>query len=395
MFSTMTSLCDTVGSFFGIDRTCSSTVESTDEPSNTGSARRRKLRHDVWSSNDAAWAKGLVERYNAITLPLLRSVSEVGIGHASTDAKEQPARIPKTIHFIWLGSQPIPRHFKSEMDDSDAADSIKDVHMKGTDCWNACMKSWLDHHPPSSGWSIRLWTEREVEATFLGISSEYTMANRNAYEYALSKQNYGLASDILRVEVLSAFGGVYVDIDYLCTAPFDDLHSAATFYCGASNVGCIEINNGLMGSAMGHTVTQRMISKIGHWFDENVEQEEAKAAPAVAASVFLSSYLDEETAQSLIKAKLSHEDVIRHTGPGLITKIMMGVVVGPRNDGGSEDLDGADRTMVLPAQYFHALPNTFRGSVSKFENCDEFCESNWWSQNTAKAVHLWGCSWQK
>ena len=394
--SIMSPLCEGVDSFFGIDLTCSSADESAEELSTT---YRRKLRHGVWSSNDAAWAKGLVERYNDITLSMLQCVSEDGNVDSSTHAKEQPAwpaaRIPKIIHFIWLGSHLIPRHFRSEMDNNHAAEINKEIHLQEKEGWNACMRSWVNHHPPSSGWNVRLWTEKEVEATFLDTTSEYTMINRDAYEYALSKRNYGLASDVLRLEVLSTFGGVYVDIDYLCTAPFDDLHSAATFYCGASNVGCVEINNGLMGSAVGHKVTQMMIRKIGNWFGDNVEQEEAEAAPAVAASAFLSSFLDAETAQSLTKAKeMSHEDVIRHTGPGLITRVMMEVVATSREDGGSEGLAVADRIMVLPAKYFHSLPNTSRGSVSEFENVNEFCESNWCG-NTTKAVHLWGCSWQK
>ena len=398
----MTPLCDGIDSFFGIDLTCSSADESSEELS-TGAADagtcRRKLRHGVWSSNDAAWAHGLVERYNVIALPLLTASAGNGGGDSFTRAKEQPAaRIPKIIHFIWLGSQPIPRHFKTEMDKKHAAKINKEIHLKDKEQWNACMRSWVDHHPPSSGWTVRLWTEKEVVAKFFDTTSEYTMINRDAYEYALSKRNYGLASDVLRLEVLSTFGGVYVDIDYLCTAPFDDLHSAATFYCGASNVGCVEINNGLMGSALGHKVTQMMIRKIGNWFCDNVEQEEAEAAPGVAASAFLSSFLDTETAQSLTKAKeLSHEDVVRHTGPGLITRVMMEILADlsdGENDVDSEDLDGADCIMVLPAQYFHSLPNTSRGGVSEFENVEEFCKSSWY-KNTTRAVHLWGCSWQK
>ena len=374
----MFSFSDSVDSFFGIA---------------DAGTRRRKLRHDVWSSNDAAWAEGLVESYNAIALPLLQSVSDVGNVDSPSAGIEQPVRIPKIIHFIWLGSQPIPRHFKSEMD-GNAAETTKEARVQDKEGWNACMRSWLDHHPPSSEWGVRLWTEKEAEATFLDSTSEYTMVHRKPYEYALSKRNYGLASDILRLEVLSAFGGIYADIDYLCTAPFDDLHSAATFYCGASNVGCVEINNGLMGSAVGHTVTKQMIREIGDWFHDTVEREKAEAAPAIAASAFLSSFLDAETSQSLTKAKeLSHEDVIRNTGPGLITRIIMEVVADPTcgNDG---DSDGADRIVVLPAQYFHSLPNTCRGSVSEFENVLKYCESNL-RENTVKAVHLWGCSWQK
>ena len=129
----MASLSDSLDSFFGIADEQSTCVDA--------GTRRRKLRHDVWSSNDTAWAQGLVERYKAIALPLLQSVSEVGDDDYPSAGIEQPARIPKFIHFIWLGSQPIPRHFKSEMDGNDAAETIKDIHMQDTEGWNADRKS--------------------------------------------------------------------------------------------------------------------------------------------------------------------------------------------------------------------------------------------------------------
>ena len=318
-------------------------------------------------------------------MPLLReAASDVAI------IVDAPIRIPKTIHFIWLGSRSIPWHFKAEEGGTDTCGETN----ADTEGWNECMRSWQEHHPPSSGWTIRLWTEVEVKSTFFHDTSECKMTNQAAYEYALSKQNYGLASDILRLELLSSFGGVYVDIDYLCMAPLDDLHSAATLYCGASNVGCVEINNGLFGCAKRHKVVQRKIEDIGEWFGEKIEQEELETAPA--ASAFLSSFLDAETTQSLTRAKeLTHEDVIRHTGPGLITRMMMMTVLADLADVGDEEDSGdMDRVMVLPAQYFHSLPNDSRAYVGECEAADAFskkiCRSD-----TTRAVHLWGCSWQK
>lgn len=372
-------MCDSVDEFFGIDPTCSSSDENR---------RRNKLRKGVWSSTDATWAEGIVERYNRIAVPLLREAgSDVAV------ITDTPIRIPKIIHFIWLGSRPIPRHFKAEEGGIDTR-SDTNTDIQG---WNECMRSWLKHHPPSSGWIIRLWTEMEVRSSFFDDSSECTstMTNQAAYDYALSKQNYGLASDILRLELLSSFGGVYVDIDYLCMSPLDDLHSAAAFYCGASNVGCVEINNGLLGCAVRHKVVQLMIEDIGKWFEKKMEQGESETAvPPVAASVFLSSFLDTETTQSLTRAKeLTHEDVIRHTGPGLITRMMMAVLVDVADVGDEEDNEGMDRVMVLPAQYFHSLPNDSRADVGEYEAADAFSKKIC-RNDTTRAVHLWGCSWQ-
>jgi len=337
-----------------------------------------------------------VERYHQTTLPLLRVAAINCNKDTPCGGTDRPTRIPRTIHFIWLGEQPIPSHFKFEMDDKVGADWSRCKDDTDIKPWNACMSSWLEHHPPSFDWTIRLWTETEVKSTFLDDTSEYTMTNRVTYEYALSKQNYGLASDILRLELLSIFGGVYADIDYLCLAPLDDLHSAATFYCGASNVGCVEINNGLMASAAGHTVVQRMMKDIGNWFEDKIEQEESETAPpAVAASAFLTSFLDAETTQSLNKAKeLMHEDVIRHSGPGLITRVMIKVLADPRDAGDDENNADIDRIMVLPAQYFHSLPNDSRAAVAEYATVERFCKEIC-GIDMSRAVHLWGCSWQK
>ena len=373
-------MCDSIDEFFGIDPTSSSPDENR---------RRNKLRKGVWSSTDATWAEGIVERYNRITVPLLiEAASDVAV------IADKPTPIPKTVHFIWLGSRSIPGHFKAEEGGIDTCGETNAY----TEGWNECMRSWQEHHPPSSGWIIRLWTEVEVKSTFFHDhdTSECKMTNQAAYEYALSKQNYGLASDILRLELLSSFGGVYVDIDYLCMAPLDDLHSAATLYCGASNVGCVEINNGLFGCAERHKIVQRMMEDIGKWFEDKIQQEESdSAAPAVAASAFLSSFLDAETTQSLTRAKeLTHEDVIRHTGPGLITRMMMTVLADLADVGDEEDSGDMDRVMVLPAHYFHSLPNDSRADVGDYEAADTFSKKIC-RGDTTRAVHLWGCSWQK
>mmetsp|Transcript_26388 Transcript_26388/g.57189 ORF Transcript_26388/g.57189 Transcript_26388/m.57189 type:complete len:365 (-) Transcript_26388:1751-2845(-) len=329
----------------------------------------RVLRAGVWSPDDVLWAEKLVDRYENTTLSLIQPNGN------DSDANVSSFLIPKTIHFIWLGSKPIPQQWSPE---NNVARDPREDHTS----WNACMGSWSKHHPLSSGWEIKLWTESNVQSTFLDDDAPRSMSNGAAYEYAVSDQNYGLASDILRLEILWHFGGVYADIDYLCTASVDFLHSSLTFYCGASNVGCIEINNGLMGCTRQHVLVKRMMDDINKWFDgiSTTKASQPRGSPSV-----LSSFLDEQSAESLSKAiALTHEDVIRHTGPGLITRTLTGLLVN------SDKMD--TRVAVLPASYFHPYPNCDRHSLSNYQDTRAFVES--YMNSNTRAIHLWGCSWQ-
>lgn len=53
-------------------------------------------------------------------------------------------------------------------------------------------------------------------------------------------------SDIFRLDILLHFGGLYVDTDFECVAPFDLLHAQTRVSCyvGVSNTGTVELNNG-------------------------------------------------------------------------------------------------------------------------------------------------------
>lgn len=86
--------------------------------------------------------------------------------------------IPKIIHQIWLGPEKRP------------------------DIWmNSWKINYLQKYPE---WKYQLWTETEI--------AKLEMINRNIYE----KESYYIGkSDIARYEILSQFGGVFIDADSL------------------------------------------------------------------------------------------------------------------------------------------------------------------------------------
>lgn len=127
--------------------------------------------------------------------------------------------IPKTIHFIWLGST-LPERF------------------------HQCIQSFRDMN---IGWAINVWGDRGALTL--------QMRNRGHFDTA---SNMGLRSDLLRYEILLAHGGVYVDVDYECLQSLDAIIESCsshllvaegvTFFCGLSNTGVEgEINNGIFG----------------------------------------------------------------------------------------------------------------------------------------------------
>lgn len=93
--------------------------------------------------------------------------------------------IPRILHQVWIGDAPIPEEFAS---------------------WRV---GWLDLHP---GWEHHLWTDENVDPMALTNSVEYVTASVPA-----------MKADILRYEMLAAFGGVYLDMDVEPVKALDDL----------------------------------------------------------------------------------------------------------------------------------------------------------------------------
>lgn len=89
--------------------------------------------------------------------------------------------IPRIIHQIWLGPLKPPLE---------------------------AMTSWTEKHPD---WTYYLWTEKNLPE----------LVNKQAFE---DSDNYPQKADILRYEILSQFGGVYMDVDVHCLQAIDSLY---------------------------------------------------------------------------------------------------------------------------------------------------------------------------
>lgn len=101
-------------------------------------------------------------------------------------------QIPKIIHQIWVGK--------------------KQMH---PECIKA-MDTWKQKHPD---WEYKLWTDEDIDS--------FDWTNKELF---LSIQNPGAKSDVWRYEILNKYGGLYIDVDFVCLKPFDLFHENLSFY---------------------------------------------------------------------------------------------------------------------------------------------------------------------
>jgi mannosyltransferase OCH1-like enzyme len=129
--------------------------------------------------------------------------------------------IPKKIHLIWLGS-PLPEKFKQ------LVSRIKEINFD---------------------YEIKEWTDDNIE---------FELTNQQLFD---STTNMGSKSDILRMEILYRYGGIYMDHDFYQCKKFDDL-LRYEFVVGSKYDS--EIWNGLIMSTKENVICETYIKDIQH-----------------------------------------------------------------------------------------------------------------------------------
>jgi hypothetical protein len=129
--------------------------------------------------------------------------------------------IPRIFHQVWLGPDPLPEEF---------------VRYQQT---------WREHHP---AWDLRFWHEDNLPPGLL--REEVYDRLRHPVE----------RSDILRLELVYRFGGVYVDTDVECLRPIDPLLAGVTFFVERLNSG--RLTHPIMGAVQEHPLLGRAIREL-------------------------------------------------------------------------------------------------------------------------------------
>jgi mannosyltransferase OCH1-like enzyme len=130
--------------------------------------------------------------------------------------------IPKVLHQIWVGPDPLPEEFA------------------------AYRQTWLRHHPQ---WEHHLWTEETLP---------HDLRRPEGYERLRVPAE---RSDILRYEVLWTFGGIYVDTDFECHRPLDPLIDGLDFVIAPLKPNGWA-NNAFMGATPQHPIIDRCLTEL-------------------------------------------------------------------------------------------------------------------------------------
>lgn len=255
-------------------------------------------RWGLWSPNDGHWHERVRE-----------------LCHVAESAPELPLpAIPLKIHQIWLGDRDIPEECR---------------HM---------METWKAKHPD---WEYYLWADSDAEIVL----------ERSPLASAFARaKNPAERSDILRLEIILQHGGLYVDVDFECMRPFDGMHHKYSFYCGVSNVGAFELNNGLFAASPGHPVLQFLRNHVSSpwpaWGHKDVDPREAVAYQLEQSGMLAASLSCPDGAERAA--------FIATTGPGFFTRGVMRALV-------TEAMPSSLAPAVVCApEVFYPLPNSRR-----------------------------------
>lgn len=209
------------------------------------------------------------------------------------------SNIPKKIHQIWLGSE-LPEKYKM------------------------LCETWKECHPD---WEYKLWTDEDVDTTI-------KLSKPDLY---YKSTNMGMRSDILRYEILKEHGGLYVDTDFECFKPFDDL-MYLDFFTGVGYDTQVQLYNGLIACVPQSQIIQKTIDLMGPIYTGN-----------------------------------RGSDIINITGPNVFTNAFLNTVT--KNS----------LAVAFPTQFFYPYPNNLKGKGDRysFVGVDTY------------ALHHWEVSWVK
>lgn len=210
-------------------------------------------------------------------------------------------KIPKIIHQIWIGGE-LPYVFKKYAE------------------------TWQKINPD---WEYKLWSDKDIALLDL--------PNRKLYD---SMTNPGPKSDLLRYHLLDVYGGLYVDTDFECIKPFNDL-TYLDFFTSIAYAKNIELYPGLIGAVPNHPITKKIIEEVN----------KIRYMPESSTGVL-------ETISSYFFTRVFWS---------VITKYIEGVA-------------------TFPPDYFYPFPNQ-RGHNRR--------SGKDYIKDCSYAVHHWSVSWQK
>jgi mannosyltransferase OCH1-like enzyme len=145
--------------------------------------------------------------------------------------------IPRIIHQIWVGNNPLPEEFK-----------------KFSDMWKSMYPDF----------EYVLWNDLKVH------DEEIISFDKKQY-YFDSSFPFAFKADILRYEIIRKYGGVYIDIDTEPLKRMDDEISTLSFFSGIQNNG--EVAIGIFGAEKNNELMNKVcdnwMSRVDYLINHN------------------------------------------------------------------------------------------------------------------------------
>ncbi|NGX50531.1 MAG: Subversion of eukaryotic traffic protein A [Chlamydiae bacterium] len=204
---------------------------------------------------------------------------------------QEEVKIPKVVHFVWLGPNPFPK------------ESLENV------------RSWVDHHP---NWTFKFWTDRRRPLPHskmeLHLVSDFNFTKLEDCFH--ESDNYGEKSDVLRYEILLQEGGLYVDHDVRCFKSFAPFHKNFDLYCGLEPPhqpvlsSSISICNNIIGVRPGHPVMGAVIDRVKERWEELGSAYPGNDKESIIYRVAQRTFIAFEDAVKAVGDKGSNKDIV-------------------------------------------------------------------------------------
>ena len=133
--------------------------------------------------------------------------------------QKRPQRITKCIHTFWFSGDEIPENYSK------------------------CIDSWKKYCPD---YEIKIWN-----------SETYDITRNGFVEKAIRERKWAFASDYARLDVLSKYGGIYMDMDVELFRTMDPLLGNRAFFTFESGN---EIEPAIMGAEKSYPALQCMLT---------------------------------------------------------------------------------------------------------------------------------------
>ena len=136
--------------------------------------------------------------------------------------------------------------------------------------------TWIENHPE---WSVKIWTDDDT--------NNMKLFNKEIFD--IKNKKYNQKSDILRLEILYNFGGVYVDCDIFNLKNIDELLDTNLFFI-QEKLGLV--SNSIIGSVKNNPIIFNIMKRIKSDFDSNIAVWKSSGPAKITEFLVSNSIID-------------------------------------------------------------------------------------------------------